>query len=180
MLEPRVSSHLQIVNCPNFIYFSERGFHAPSLAGFAVGAYKKLEVLPEEMSNLFPSLKTLYISFCQELESFPEGGLPSNLIKLEVLNCCKLIANRKKWNLQKLHALKQLIIRDEFGGAGVESFPEDGLLPSTLTVLNISGIASLERVKIKGLQQISSLQCLGIKSCPQLRNLPEERFFKYL
>ncbi|XP_060669488.1 putative disease resistance RPP13-like protein 1 [Ziziphus jujuba] len=107
--KPRVFSHLQIVNCPNFTSFPERGFHAPSLAGFAVGDCKKLE---------------------------------------------------KRWNLQKLHALKQLTITYEFGGAGGESFPEDGRLPSTLTVLNISGTASLKRVNVKGLQQITSLNSL--------------------
>ncbi|KAH7515324.1 hypothetical protein FEM48_Zijuj10G0014500 [Ziziphus jujuba var. spinosa] len=92
----------------------------------------KLKKLPERMSNLLSSLKCLRIGDCPELESFPESGLPSTLMELWLANCSKLIAQRMKWNLQTFQSLRSFTIVDEFGN--VESFPEEGLLPTSLTI----------------------------------------------
>ncbi|KAG4988851.1 hypothetical protein JHK82_031187 [Glycine max] len=56
------------------------------------------------------------------LESFPKGGLPSSLCKLEIEGCSKLVASREEWGLFKLHSLKELRVSDDF--ENVESFPE--------------------------------------------------------
>ncbi|KAH7515398.1 hypothetical protein FEM48_Zijuj10G0022300 [Ziziphus jujuba var. spinosa] len=167
-----------IIGGPNFISFPKGGLHAPNLIQLAVQGCKKLKMLPEQMHNFLPSLQYLEISDCPEVESFPDGGLPSNLRELHVHNCSKLIADRMKWNLQKLQALGWFAIKDdderEGESAGVESFPEEGLLPSTLEYLEILGIGSLKRLDIKGLQQLTSLTSLWIQNCPQLHKLPEE------
>lgn len=125
------------------------------------------------MCNLLPSLEYLDMSDCPELESFPEGGLPSKLCVLVVQSCSKLIANKTKWNLQSLHVLTRFIIGDEGGGGVVESFPKVRLLPSTLASLNIMGLASLKSLDIEGLQQLTSLELLSIKSYPQMQKLAD-------
>nr|XP_048318627.1 putative disease resistance protein At3g14460 [Ziziphus jujuba var. spinosa] len=126
------------------------------------------------MRNLLPFLYFLEISNCPELESFPEGDLPSNLNELWVMNCPKLIAQRMKWNLHALQALKDFSIGDECGGGGVELFPEEGLLPSTLSSLRIIDFPHLKWLDIKGLQQLTSLEHLRIWKCRQLEKLPQQ------
>ncbi|XP_060669486.1 putative disease resistance protein At3g14460 [Ziziphus jujuba] len=165
-------SGLRIRGCLKFISFPNGGLHAPNLTSLIVAGCKKLENLPEQMANLLPSLEGLCIIDCPEVESFPEGGLPSNLRRLEIQNCSKLIAQRAKWNLQKLQALTYFEL---IGGEGVESFPEEGLLPSTLTHLVMYGFTSLKRLDIKALQQLTSLAGLEIESCPELQNLPQQK-----
>ncbi|XP_015894116.3 putative disease resistance protein At3g14460 [Ziziphus jujuba] len=173
-------STLSIQECPCFVCFPNGRLHAPNLTELKVIGCKKLKKLPDQMHNLLPSLKCLFIDDCPEVESFPEGGLPSNLALLWIRKCSKLIAQRKKWELQKLQALVDfhiLIDSDDdgdSGGEGVECFPEEGLLPSTLTSLHIYGCASLNRLDIKGLQQLTSLQRLCVSQHPQLsQSLPQ-------
>ena len=63
---------------------------------------KSLKSLPEEMHTLLPSLVTLRLDTCPELESFPEGGLPSNLKTLVIYDCDKLISYCMELGLQVL------------------------------------------------------------------------------
>jgi hypothetical protein len=113
------------------------------------------------------------ITDCPELESFPEGGLPSRLKSLRVVSCKKLIANRKQWGLQRLTSLEHLLI--DFGDCEeVCSFPEEGLLPATLTSLSISTVSSLKTMEGKGFRHLGSLQSLAIRRCPELQCLPDE------
>ncbi|KAH0713116.1 hypothetical protein KY289_009075 [Solanum tuberosum] len=53
----------------------------------------KLKWLPERMQEL----KRLTLGDCGEIESFPEGGLPFNLLLLEIWDCKKLVEDRKEW-----------------------------------------------------------------------------------
>ncbi|KAF3432457.1 hypothetical protein FNV43_RR27197 [Rhamnella rubrinervis] len=167
-------SYLGISNCPKFISFPQVGFCATSLTRLSIYTCKILKALPEQMNNLLPSLHYLGIVNCPELESFPEDGLPSSLSKLRVKNCSKLLANRTNWNLQTLQALTHLTIGDENEG-GMETFPEEGLLPTTLTHLCIDGLPCLKSLDVKGLQQLTCLKGLIIYSCPLLLKLPEQR-----
>ncbi|XP_060675162.1 putative disease resistance RPP13-like protein 1 [Ziziphus jujuba] len=167
-------TNLRISSCHKFMSFPEGGLHATNLSSLEVSGCKKLKKLPEQMCNLLPSLEFLHMNDCPELESFPEGGLPSKLGTLSVWNCCKLTANRMKWSLQSLQALTYFQILDEGEGGVVESFPDVGLLPSTLTALDIMGLAILKSLNIKGLQQLTSLKLLNIRSCPQLQKLAEQ------
>nr|POE95377.1 putative disease resistance protein [Quercus suber] len=66
---------LEISNCSNFVSFLKEGLPAPSLTWFRVDNCVNLKVLPEQMHTLLPSLGTLSIQYCPELESFLEGGL---------------------------------------------------------------------------------------------------------
>ncbi|XP_020226664.1 putative disease resistance RPP13-like protein 1 [Cajanus cajan] len=95
--------------------------------------------------DMFANLHSLHFYDCPQLESFPEGGLPSSLCKLEIEDCPKLVASREEWGLFKLHSLKELRISDDF--ENVESFPEEGLLPPTLSDLYLIGCSKLTTTK---------------------------------
>ncbi|PON74396.1 LRR domain containing protein [Parasponia andersonii] len=49
-----------------------------------------LRSLPQHMHRLLPSLAYLKIDGCPEIESFPQGGLPSKLEVLKIWDCSKL------------------------------------------------------------------------------------------
>ena len=94
------------------------------------------------------------------MESFPEGGLPSNLEGLTVF-CCggKLVAQYRHWDLQRLTSLKELKIGkcDEV----FDSFP-DGLLPVSLTDLCLEELPNIRKLDGNAFQQVASLQELGV------------------
>lgn len=176
-LPEQMQNHLPSLKCLDISYCSELESFPESglpsnLTSLTVSVCNKLKKLPKQMHNLLPSLDYLWISDCPEIESFTEGSLPSNLTHLRVFNCPKLMAQRMNWNLHALQALKNFTVGDENGGGGVETFPEKGLLPSTLSSLCIRGFPDLKRLDIEGLQNLTSLKYLHIESCPQLRKLP--------
>ncbi|CAK7325053.1 unnamed protein product [Dovyalis caffra] len=123
------------------------------------------------MHSVLPSLATLLILNCPELESFPEGGLPSQLQDLTILDCNKLIANHMQWDLQSLHSLSLLAIA---GYKDAVSFPEETLLPSTLTTLKIRNFENLKSLEYKGFHHLTSLRKFYIWDCPNLQSMPEE------
>ncbi|GMN59175.1 hypothetical protein TIFTF001_028263 [Ficus carica] len=127
----------------------------------------------QEIGNAFPSLESIDLRLCDNLESFSEMGLPSNLKRLEIVICEKLMANRKNWNLQRLSNLQTLRLRgcEELL---VNSFPEEGLLPSALTNFMIASFSNLKALNGKGFQHLTSLQKLAIIECRRLESLPEE------
>ncbi|PRQ32281.1 putative P-loop containing nucleoside triphosphate hydrolase, leucine-rich repeat domain, L [Rosa chinensis] len=159
---------LEIISCPNFVCFPD----APNLKTLLVQKCPKLRSLPQHMHNLLPSLSYLLLYDCPELESFPQGGLPSKLEKLFIQSCKKLvIGNRMQWGLPTLTSLKILSV--DFKGCEqvVDSFPDEGLLPTTIEELRIYSISKLDG---KGFTQLTSLKELSICNCPELRCLPDE------
>ena len=77
-----------------------------------------------------------------------------------------------QWGLKDLKTLTIIIGKDvELG----DSFPEEGLLPPTLTYLEIGWSPNLKGLNGKGIQHLTSLKLLEISECPELRCLPEER-----
>ena len=125
------------------------------------------------MHTLLPSLLYLELCYCPELESFPEGGLPSNLQILEIGSCDKLFLRRREWGLQSLHSLREIIIR--YHGREVGSFPEEASLPSSLIRLTIS-FPHLTSLNGSGFEHLALLKQLEIWSCHNLQCLPEEGF----
>ncbi|XP_065634142.1 putative disease resistance protein At3g14460 [Quercus suber] len=122
------SLSLGIMECPNFVSF-------PRLTEIIIFNCKILKSLPEEMRTILPSLVALQLYGCPELESFPQGSLPSNLVTLCIFMCEKLISCCMEWGLQGLHSLK--VFKVESKCEEVESFPEEALLPPTLTTFSI-------------------------------------------
>ncbi|XP_058225838.1 putative disease resistance RPP13-like protein 1 [Rhododendron vialii] len=163
---------LSIGYANNVLSFPCGGLRAPNLSYLCVERCEKLKALPEQMHTLLPSIQSLVLRCCPEIESFPEGGLPSKLGLLEINNCKKLVGGRRDWGLQKLPSLAHL---DLFESEDVlESFPEEGLLPSTLTSLRFGNLPNVKSLNFRGLQLLSSLKYMQIWKCPQLQSLPEE------
>ncbi|XP_057499462.1 putative disease resistance RPP13-like protein 1 [Actinidia eriantha] len=156
------------------VSFPKVGLPAPNLRRFVLFRCLKFKVLPEQMQTLLPSLESLKLLDCPEIESFPIGGLPSNLRELQISNCKKLVNRRREWGLQRLPSLRDFKLGGDEGVG--DSFPEEGLLPSTLTQLWIEDLSNIKSLNKRGFKLLCSLKWLCIFGCPQLRSLPEEWF----
>ncbi|KAI5596082.1 hypothetical protein BDE02_03G183200, partial [Populus trichocarpa] len=162
---------LSISRCPKLVSFPKGGLPAPVLTRLKLKDCWNLKQLPESMHSLLPSLDHLEINGCLEFELCPEGGFPSKLQSLRIFDCNKLIAGRMQWGLETLPSLSHFGIGwDE----NVESFPEEMLLPSSLTSLKIDSLKHLKSLDYKGLQHLTSLRALTISNCPLLESMPEE------
>ncbi|XP_059440720.1 putative disease resistance protein At3g14460 [Corylus avellana] len=167
-----VTLRINIVGCPNFVSFPKGGIRAPDLTSFWVYDCGSLRSLPEKMHILMPSLKYFRLFDCPEVELLPEGGFPSNLEVISIVNCEKLFASRMEWSLQNLPSVRHLYVGDK--SEDVVSFPESGLLPCGLTYLRILGFPNMKSLDKKGLQNLTSLQELVVRHCPKLEHMPEE------
>ncbi|KAH7840836.1 hypothetical protein Vadar_022350 [Vaccinium darrowii] len=162
------------IDGPNeMVSFPCGGLPAPNLYFLFVSDCEKLKALPQQMHTLLPSLLSLELSNCPEIESFPEGGLPSKLSTLVISSCKKLVGARRDWGLQTLPSVTHLMLGGEYEDV-VDLFPEEGLLPSTLTSLHIGRLPNLKTLNNKGLQLLGNLKHMLISHCPQLVSLPEE------
>lgn len=161
---------LKVIQCPNPVYFPE--LRAPELRKLQLLECINLESLPKHMHFLFPSLVDLCLYACSKLEFFPEGGFPSKLESLEIIECHKLIPHRMQWHLQSLPSLSNLKIGPI---QDAESFPEKMMmLPPSLTSLTIWGLRNLKSLDSNELQHLTSLRTLEIVACSELESMPEE------
>ncbi|QHO55893.1 putative disease resistance protein At3g14460 [Arachis hypogaea] len=161
---------LEIRDCPRLRSFPDGGLHATNLESIFISNCKNLNKLPDAMNSLI-SLKTLFLHTCPEIESLPRGGLPPSLIVLSIAYCDKLIP-QKDWRLDSLESLNRFEL--EGGCMGMDSFPEDNLLPCNINSLRISTMQSLKKLNHKGFQHLNALQTLEIHGCDVLQSLPDE------
>ncbi|XP_039145631.1 putative disease resistance protein At3g14460 [Dioscorea cayenensis subsp. rotundata] len=82
---------LFIVACPKFRSWcteekTEHGISLPNLHQMYIHSCEGLESLPAWLPH-FPSLESLHILNCPKFHSLPEGGLPSSLLKLDIIEC---------------------------------------------------------------------------------------------
>ncbi|KAJ4837600.1 hypothetical protein Tsubulata_047445 [Turnera subulata] len=89
-IESLCLEELDIRECSNFVSLPGQGLQAPNLRKLQLQLLPSLEGLPKHMNSLLPSLTELTLACCTKLRSFPEGGLPSSLEKLEISLCSKL------------------------------------------------------------------------------------------
>ncbi|OMP01093.1 disease resistance protein [Corchorus olitorius] len=119
---------------------------APNLTSLALSYCENLKALPEQINSLFPSLKELEISSCPKIESVPKEGLPSKLKTLRIARSNKLIEGMKRrnreWGLQSLPSSLTFFKIEEI--EGIECFPDEHLLPSSLTSLSMSSLPKLK------------------------------------
>ncbi|WVZ04294.1 hypothetical protein V8G54_025100 [Vigna mungo] len=159
---------LSITEFPNLQTISQDHLHN-HLQNVTITKCPKFESFPTNMHTLLPSLTKLHIADCPRLESFPKGGLPSNLKCMSLNNCSRLVGSLK--GAFGANALLEMLSIEE---VDAECFPEEGLLPLSLTELMISGCPNLKEIDHKGLYQLSSLQTLRLLNCPNLQRLPAE------
>ncbi|KAM6579240.1 hypothetical protein CsatA_003014 [Cannabis sativa] len=119
----------------------------------------------------YPSLEVLNIISCSRLESFSEMGVPSTLKSLYITSCDMLMENRMKWNLQRLSSLNTLELHR--CGSVVDSFPEEWLLPPTLSYLKIFDFNNLKALNGKGFQHNTNLRHLELLYLEKLECLIE-------
>ncbi|GMN65013.1 hypothetical protein TIFTF001_034073 [Ficus carica] len=131
-----------------------------------------VSLLPGETHT--PFLETIDVSNCPMLETFLEWGSFSRLQSIDICGCEMLFALRRSWDLQRFTSLTSLGLGYRLDSS-VGSFPEEGLLPTTLTSLSIIGFKYLKSLNGRSLQQLTSLERLSIFNCKKLRCLPEER-----
>ncbi|RDX80894.1 putative disease resistance protein, partial [Mucuna pruriens] len=159
---------LSLGGCHNLQMISQRDRHY-HLKYLEISNCPQFESLPERMDVLLPFLEELNIKDCPKVESFIDGSLPSNLKRMSLSNSSKLMAS-----LKGALGANSVLDRLSVTGLEVESFPEEGLLPLSLTCLEISDCGDLKSVDYKGLCSLSSLKVLYIGDCPKLQCLPEE------
>ncbi|KAM3396897.1 putative disease resistance RPP13-like protein 1 [Capsicum galapagoense] len=174
---PAGTENIRIFGCGNLEILSVACV-TPMMAlrGLSIGNCEKLKSLPEQMQELLPSLNELYLTYCPELESFPEGGLPLNLQVLGIYYCRKLVKGRKEWHLQRPPCLRELNIFHD--GSDEEILAnENWELPCSIRSLRISKLKTLSSQVLKSL---ASLEYLHASNLPQVRSLLEEGLPSYL
>ncbi|KAF2316259.1 hypothetical protein GH714_041600 [Hevea brasiliensis] len=119
-----------------------------------------LQSMPESMQTLLPFLVELKIGNCPKLEPFLKGGLPSRLESLGINGCKGAIVGLMKRDFRALPDNE------------VESIPEETLLPSSLTTLQIQCFPNLYYLE---LQHLTSLERLIILDCPNLQCIEGDR-----
>ncbi|TYH19094.1 hypothetical protein ES288_A05G325500v1 [Gossypium darwinii] len=165
---------LEIYFCQNLISFQiEDRLAVTNLTRLVLFGCASLKSLPEQMHSVFPSLEYLEIGSCPEIEWVPKEGLPSKLKEIGISRSDKLIDSlirKREWSL---HALLSLTFLEICGSkVEMECFPDEHLLPSSLTSLRISSLPNLKSLEYKGFQHLTSLSYLSIYNCPKLQSMP--------
>ncbi|PON49721.1 LRR domain containing protein [Trema orientale] len=177
-------SSLEVIYIGDMLEWKEWSF---SEAILEVGIFPRLTFLvfyncPKLVVGLpgyLPSLKELHINDCEQMEVLlfrnqqsvtASSSLNSKLKSLVLKRCKTLFKNSMNWDLQRHPCLETLNIIEWED----ESFPDEGLLPTTLTDISIQHSSKLEGLNGKAFQQLTSLKSLYIHVCQSLRCLPEE------
>ncbi|KAK2640029.1 hypothetical protein Ddye_027824 [Dipteronia dyeriana] len=149
-------------DCPSLVSFPEGGLPDTNLRLFSIDKCRQLRALPQHMHRL-NSLRELELRQCPSITSIEEEGLPTSLTSLSIADV-SIYRPLIEWGLHKLTSLKNLEIR---GCVYAESFPQEetGLaLPTSVTGLTIARFPKLKYLSSTGLQNLSSLEYLSIRS----------------
>ncbi|ESW23316.1 hypothetical protein PHAVU_004G036600 [Phaseolus vulgaris] len=159
---PKLRS-LELKRCHNIRRISQdyAHNHLQHLNIFDCPQFKSF-LFPKPMQILFPFLMSLEITVSPQVEFH---GLPLN-VKYMSLSCLKLIASLRE-TLDPNTCLETLLIQN----SDMKCFPDDVLLPRSLTSLLINSCLNLKKMHYKGLCHLSSLTLLD---CPSLQCLPAE------
>ncbi|PWA52635.1 NBS-LRR resistance-like protein [Artemisia annua] len=163
--------YVDIYNHPNVASIFEFGGNFIHLTTLIIQYCKSTgeSLFPDHQLQSLTSLTTLIIQDCQSMD-VAAGLWPPNLRKLTIGGLKKPIS---EWGPQKFPtSLVDLTLWGETEAATIWSQLSHLHLPSSLTRLRIRSFDNLETVS-EGLQHLTSLQHLEIRSCPKIKDLPE-------
>ncbi|XP_030520757.2 putative disease resistance RPP13-like protein 1 [Rhodamnia argentea] len=183
---------LLVQECPGLVSLAagEEDIELPvNLETMEVASCDNLEKLPSKMHAL-SSLRDLAIEKCPKLASFPETGIPTSVISLEIRDCEMLqslpiigglsshpaepsSSSSSRNNHVDLTSCLQEIRIWRCDSLPASPFSEGRFLPATLKTLDIwrcRGVESLAEINVDRLQ---SLQKIVIRDCEKLRSLPQ-------
>ncbi|RYR75201.1 hypothetical protein Ahy_A02g009874 [Arachis hypogaea] len=136
---------LTIYKCHKLVSFAGEGLVAPNVTHLSLIECYNLKALPCDMNSLLPSLHSLQISQCGNLESISMSEAPhAALQRLIISGCSKLV-----------------------------SFAGEGLAAPNLTHLSITHCYKLEALPRDMNSLLPSLHSLEIFCCPNICRLPE-------
>ncbi|GKV45219.1 hypothetical protein SLEP1_g52327 [Rubroshorea leprosula] len=119
-----------------------------------------------EMGLSLPNLRSLTIIGCRGLERILDGGFPPNLTDLK-LDGEHLKQPAVERGLRNLTSLQSFGIYNTCPPPGI-------VLPPSLIYVVIANAKNLKSIPRGLLQNLNSLEYLGIYCCPKLRSLPRE------
>ena len=163
---PQALKYLEVSYCSKLESLAER-LDNTSLEVIAISYLENLKSLPAGLHNLH-HLQELKVYGCPNLESFPEGGLPSTKLTKLTIGYCE--------NLKALpncmHNLTSLLHLEIGWCRSLVSFPEDGF-PTNLESLEVHDLKISKPLFEWGLNKFSSLRELQITGgCPVLLSSP--------
>ncbi|GKU91109.1 hypothetical protein SLEP1_g5026 [Rubroshorea leprosula] len=186
---------LHINSCDALESIPNLGLCIPHLKVLAIQSCTNLKSFPNTTMSQLKSLQELYVRGCPNIELIPSPGgnenggllldLPPNLtrvglddaiLKFLLPNTTQKLYNPvpdghlATWAGCGLHNLTSL----QYLSISCRTWPPDIVLPSSLTSLYMVAVENLESIPIELLQNLDSLQCLGIWRWPKLRSLPKE------
>ncbi|KAL1346394.1 putative disease resistance RPP13-like protein 1 isoform X1 [Arachis hypogaea] len=170
VLSSHCLSDLYLTKVPSFTSFPTESM--PSLRTLMLSECKNLEFLPDEACRNYSSLENLMIwDSCHSLSCFPFGSLPV-LKYLHIWGCPNLISISLSSVDSYAQNLSNLQILRISNCPNLESFPQGGLSTPNLMefkVINCGKLNSLpERMNI-----LYALQDLDISNVPQLVSFPQ-------
>ncbi|GKV44492.1 hypothetical protein SLEP1_g51670 [Rubroshorea leprosula] len=136
----------------------------PNLKRLTIRSFKNLKCLPNKLQHL-NSLDDLCISNCPGIESIPDGGLPSNLLALEIFNCPGIESIPDFGFPPNLRDLRI------FDCENLKSLPDKLLDLNSLDELRIVNCPRIESISDSGLPP--NLTSLGIFNCPRIKSISE-------
>ncbi|XP_052115597.1 putative disease resistance RPP13-like protein 1 [Arachis duranensis] len=158
-------------SCDDLVFFPLSSF--PALRDLHIQDCLNLQSLQRLADWELPSLESILIKDCPNLMSFPEGGLPPTpILRCISISNCPNLSPQAEWGLHELTCLELFRIEGEL--IGLESFPDEGVLPACLNSLHITGLVNLTTLNHSGLQHLESLKLLQISGCNMLQSLPAE------
>ncbi|KAJ4849940.1 hypothetical protein Tsubulata_903813 [Turnera subulata] len=102
-------SYLWILGCEEVLEsFPEETLLPPSLNTLLLSSFKHLKSLDYKGLEHLTALKELDVSFCPELQSLPEEGLPSSLQDLVLNYCSKTLEERCQENGGEWHKISHI------------------------------------------------------------------------